>query len=365
VDVVNLGEQVNSEFQESSPVLMPGEKGMFFTSRNQNNSSSSKDYKQEFFQEVFYAKNNEGRWEGTENMKYINSELHDASVSINANGSLFIFFKTNPDNISGGDLYQANLDAEGKMTNVKKLSENINSKYVEASACLTPDENTLYFSSNRPGGYGGFDLYKCNKLPNGEWALPQNLGPIINTKGSETAPFIHADGRTMYFASSGHSGLGGYDIFETRLDKKKFWKKPENMGYPINTKNHDMYFSISADSRSAYMSSDREGGYGSDDIYQVKMLDHESFKTVVKGNVLNSDGEALKTKITLINKQNRNLNGIYRTNPNNGSFIVVVQPKQVYQFIIESPGYETQFIDYSFEELKELEQIKVSLNRNS
>jgi hypothetical protein len=123
-----------------------------------------------------------------------------------------------------------------------------------------------------------------------------------------------------------------------------------------------MYFSITADSRKAYFSSDREGGYGGDDIYEINLLDHESFKTVVRGNTTDDEsGTTIPTKITLINNINKNLNGIYRSNPNNGNFIVIVQPLQTYQFIIESPGYETKILDFSFEELSDMANMNVKL----
>jgi hypothetical protein len=363
VEIINLGKVINSEYQESSPVVLPDEKGMFYTSRSPlSNTEHTTDHLNDNFQEVFYAQKKDNKWTNATNLSAINSPLHDASVSVNTNGSLFLFFKTNPNKVSGGDIYQANCLETGEMTGIKKLGPNINTEYIESSACLTPGDHAMYFSSNRPGGYGGFDIYKCNKLPNGEWALPINLGPVINSKGNETAPFVHADGRTMYFSSNGLYGLGGYDVFETKLSKDNYWKKPINLGYPINTKNHDMYFSITADSRKAYFSSDREGGYGGDDIYEINLLDHDSFKTVVRGNTTDDElGTVIPAKITLINNVNKNLNGIYRSNPNNGKFIIIVQPLQTYQFIIESLGYETKILDFSFEELSDMANMNVKL----
>lgn len=366
VEIVNLGDKLNTENQESVPVVLPNNGGMFFTSRRSDNVNKKKDYLDNNFQDIYFTKFENFEWSLPQNMKNINSLLHDASVSISQDGSQFIYFKTNPTNITGGDLYIADCDAQGNLSNEKKMSDEINSEYIESSATFSPDGNTIYFSSNRPGGYGGFDLYKSNKLPNGEWGRVINLGPNINTKKNEDAPFMHDDGMTLYFSSNGHLGMGGYDIFYTKMDKSSNWKKPENMGYPINSIDHDMYITVSPDSRTAYYSSNKEGGFGDDDIYKIEILDHESYKTVIFGVVMSElDGKVVRSKITAINEEDRNLNGIYRSNPNSGKFIMVVRPLEYYQFIVEAEGYQTKTMNFSYEELNELNELKIQLKPNA
>lgn len=362
VEIINLGNAINTENQESVPVLLPNNSGMFFTSRRADNVSPKKDYLDYNFQDIYFSEFNNFKWEKPVNLTDINSELHDASASISSDGSQFIYFKTNAVKVTGGDLYIADCDAMGVLSNTRKLSNEINSEYIESSACFSPDGNTIYFSSNRPNGYGGFDLYKSNKLPTGEWGRVINLGPNINTKYNEDAPFLHYDGSTLYFSSNGHLGMGGYDIFSTKMNSNGIWKKPENIGYPINTINHDMYITVLPDERTAYFSSNRSGGYGNDDIYKVEILDHESYKKVVKGKVndINS-GKAIKTKITVINEEDHNLNGIYRSNPNNGNFILVIRPMEYYQFIVEADGYQTETLNLSFEDLNEITELNIDL----
>ncbi len=362
VEIINLGSTINSKNQESVPVLLPNNKGMFFTSRREDNVSRKKDYLDVNFQDIYFSKLDNYQWSTPRNLTEINSDLHDASASITADGSQFVYFKTNKVKVTGGDLYIADCDSNGNITNSRKLGNEINTEYIESSACFSSDGNTLFFSSNRPNGYGGFDLYKCNKLPNGEWGRVINLGPNINTKYNEDAPFLHYDGSTLYFSSNGHLGMGGYDIFYTKMNKAGIWRKPENIGYPINTINHDMYITVLPDERTAYFSSDREGGFGSDDIYKVAILDHESYKKVVKGTVTDeTTGKALKTKITVINEEDHNLNGIYRSNPNNGNFIMVIRPMEYYQFIIEAEGFQTKILNFSFEDLEEIKKLKIDL----
>lgn len=128
---------------------------------------------------------------------------------------------------------------------------------------ITPDKKIIFFTSDRPGE-GGRDIYMARKLPNGEYAKPINLGPKINTKYDEDAPFIHPDGKTLYFSSKGHKSMGGYDIFSCtiNLETGAILTEPVNVGYPINTADDDVFFVWSADNKRAYFASEREGGYG-------------------------------------------------------------------------------------------------------
>ncbi|MCB9195363.1 MAG: PD40 domain-containing protein [Flavobacteriales bacterium] len=360
VEINNLGEAINTEYQESVPVMLPNGSGMYFTSRRADNTSDQKDHLGNYFQDVYFANLIDNQWQKIENCKSINSTLHDAAVSISNDGTQFLFFKTNPENIVQGDLYIADCDELGQLTNVRALSQGINSKYIESSASLSPDGSMIFFSSNRPGGYGGFDLYYAKRLPNGEWGTEVNMGPLINTAGNEDAPFFHADNRTLYFSSDGKLGLGGFDIYSCKLNSDKTWTQPENVGYPINSISHDLYYRLSENEQRAYFSSDREGSIGSDDIYMVNIFDHESFKTVIKGNVSSEEGKALNAKITIINESDRNLNGIYRTN-GKGNFILLTMPMESYQLIIEADGYISKTIKMSFEDLKGFDLLEINL----
>src|SRR5690606_8366977 len=129
----------------------------------------------------------------------------------------------------------------------------INSSFQEKSITISKDESTLYFVSNRPGGYGGTDIYRATKNSKGHWSNVKNLGPTINTPFDEEGPFIDYDGLTLYFSSQGHNGMGGHDIYRSTYDPETdSWSEPVNMGYPINTPDNDVYFVVSANNERAY-----------------------------------------------------------------------------------------------------------------
>src|SRR5690606_13486306 len=170
------------------------------------------------------------------------------------------------------------------------------------------DGKTFYFSSNREEGYGGFDIYRVKLLPNGEWSLPKNLGPNINTPYDDDAPFIHPDGQTLYFSSKGHEGMGGFDVFKAHLIDEEEWSQPENLGYPTNTTKDDIYFVISANERHGYYASDKEGGFGEHDIYMIDYLERSLRQSVIRGNVSDAkSGDKLRADISLLELSNAEL----------------------------------------------------------
>jgi hypothetical protein len=252
-----------------------------------------------------------------------------------------VIYRTNV-NLYGGDLYLTSHLA-GSWTEAQILTENINSPYQEASATISPDGQLMYISSNRPGGLGGKDIYRARRLPDGNWSLPQNLGPTINTPYDEDSPFIQADGRTLYFSSNGHSTMGGFDIFKTKLDNDDIWSMPMNVGYPINTVKDDIYYVVSPDGKTAYYSSDMEGGYGGQDIYNINILYDDERKAIFKGVAVNIDTQQpIKAKITIIDLYTRKIHGIYNSNTQNGKFLLILQPGRNYKLLAEAKGFEEQ-----------------------
>lgn len=158
---------------------------------------------------------------------------------------------------------------DNKWSNPVKVGPNINSKSSVSNACVSPDGNTLYFSSNKEGGYGGYDVYVCERLSDGSWSKAANLGPNVNTSYDDVSPFIANDGVTLYFSSKGHNTMGGYDVFFTTLSDEGLWSLAENIGYPINTPQDDMFYIPSSDEKTAFYSSTKDGGLGENDIYII------------------------------------------------------------------------------------------------
>lgn len=174
---------------------------------------------------------------------------------------------------SGCDLYRAERDTVNDCWyHVEYLGVAVNSSAWDSQPCLSVDGKELFFASRRNGNA---DLYHCYRDEEGRWLEPENLGPVINTQGTEMAPFIHPDGKTLYFSSDTHLGMGGYDLFVSRRNEKGEWSEPVNLGYPINTPGDEINFIVAADGHTALISSIREGGYGGYDIYSFQLKDDD------------------------------------------------------------------------------------------
>jgi outer membrane protein OmpA-like peptidoglycan-associated protein len=205
----------------------------------------------------------------------VNTASHDACIAVSPDGKqLFIYKDTR-----SGDIYVSTLTDPTNYVWSKPVSlgENINSKYQEPSVSMTADGKTLFFSSDRPGGKGGLDIYYSRKTSDGKWGAAINLGDTINTPYDDDAPFIHPEGTTLYYSSRGHATMGGYDIFRCYLENDH-WTTPENLGYPINTVDDDSYFVLSADNKHGYYASANDGGHGEKDVYLISMPKREDLE---------------------------------------------------------------------------------------
>jgi len=266
--IVNIGREINSEFEDYAPVLNEDENEIVFTTRrrednlNENVFEDNKPY-----EDIFTAKKTGGAWTFAKNVgPIVNTAYHESSVALSADGNtLFIF-----NDEGGGDIFYSERQPGGEFAAKIPLPGIINSSFEEKSISISKDEKTLYFSSNRPGGFGGLDIYKATKDSKGEWTNVKNLGPKINTDMDDDGLFIDYDDVTLYFSSKGRKGMGGYDVFKaTYTPQTNEWSEPVNLGYPINTPDDDIYFVMSKDGKRAYYSSVREDGMGYTDIYMI------------------------------------------------------------------------------------------------
>ena len=350
VDIVNAGATINTEFHEYAPLVYGFGDEIFFTSRRPGSTGGLIDHRGEYFEDVYYSEMKYGFWQEPVQLgPNINTETHDACVSISSDGRILYVFRTSPDFVSG-DLYQSEKGEDG-WGPLEKLNKEINSDAIETSASISADEKVIYFSSNREGGYGGMDLYRIIKLPNGEWSKALNLGPTINTAYDEDSPFIHADDKTLYFISTGHKNMGGFDIFKSTLKENGFWTEPENMGYPINSLANDMNFVMSSDKLTGYYSSAAKGGYGGQDIYKINFRLEAKILSIVKGGVHADDTTHIpvSASITLIDKETKSIQGVYKSNPNTGKFVMVITPESYYQVIVEAEGFHTYSAELFFD----------------
>ena len=269
VFIDNAGAGINSPYPEYGPVISADESVMLFTSRRDNSTGGQKDPETGgFFEDVYQSTRlPDGHWSPARNLGTpINSDGHDATVGLAPDGQrLLIYVEDN-----GGDLHESELRGT-EWRKPQKLGTRINSRGHESSAAYSPDGRTLYFVSDKEGGLGSRDIYKVPMEGRGP---AQNLGSVINTPYGEEGVFLHPDGKTMYFSSEGHNSMGGYDIFKSVYENGQ-WSKPENLGWPINTPDDDVFFVISASGRHGYYSSFRDDGQGSKDIYQITFLGAE------------------------------------------------------------------------------------------
>lgn len=173
------------------------------------------------------------------------------------------------DNVNS-DIWMSKYDGT-RWEPARKLKKEINTKYWEAHGFITEDGSTLIFASDRPGGFGGLDLYVSKPGPDGEWGTPVNMGPEINSPFNEDRPFLINDGKTLFFASQGHHNMGGYDIFRTTMQYNGLWSTPENLGYPLNNPDDNVFFCPAENGKAGYMSlPGRDGGAGGADIYLIR-----------------------------------------------------------------------------------------------
>jgi hypothetical protein len=250
----NTGEIFNDEKANFNPLISADGKSFAFT------------VSLKFYDAVMVSKLINGKWAPPVNITPELQSDGDFYIScLSADGKQL--FLARDDNFNS-DIYVSSNNGTG-WSKVVKLNKNINTKYWESHGFLSESGNQLIFASDKPGGFGGLDLYVSNKL-NGEWGPAVNLGPEVNTEFNEDRPFLINQGKTLFFSSQGHENIGGYDLFRSDLQSNGLWNKPANLGYPINTPDDNLYIMPSGDGKTGYYSVYKEsGGFGKEDIYKI------------------------------------------------------------------------------------------------
>ena len=357
LEVYNLGENINSAYPDYAPILFANANKLFYTSRKKGSFPDIKDPNNEYFEDIYYSEKVNDKWEASVNLgQPLNSKTHDASIAISPDEKTLYLYRTNA-SIVGGDVL-VSTKTDNKWSEPQLFESTINTKTgTESSISISPKGDVIYFSSNRAGGYGGKDIYSIKKLPNGSWALPVNLGGMINTEEDEDAPFISSNDTSLYFASKAHKNMGGYDLFKTELLTNGKWSEPENLGYPVNSVRDDIFIST-VDDLNYFFSSNRDGGYGFSDIYQTVFPKEKNKYLVLKGRVINSkNGKSLRANITLFNKSNNKLTGIYKSDLLTGKFIMVLKPDEEYKMFVEVKGYYNQTLQVDLTKKLKIEDI--------
>jgi outer membrane protein OmpA-like peptidoglycan-associated protein/tetratricopeptide (TPR) repeat protein len=272
--VDNLGPNINTQYHEYGVTINADATLMMFTSRRPGNVGELTDpATNDFYEDIFVTEYINDEWTLAQNLgEPINDRGHNASIALSNDGMELILFKGNERTL--GDLYVTD-KYSGEYESAVELGKYINSKYHESSASLSPDRRKIYFVSDRPEGYGGRDIYVSQWDERKEEFGPAiNIGPAINTEYDEEGVFIHPDGKTLYFSSQGHNTMGDYDIFVSTWDGNA-WSRPENLGFPVNSPDIDVFFLVSANKRYGYFTSEKEGGYGLRDVYRIEFLGKE------------------------------------------------------------------------------------------
>ncbi len=336
--VENMGKSVNSKYPDYSPVVTADGNTMIFTSRREG-STGGKTYDDgKYFEDIYITDFVNGKWTDAKGIgSPINTDGNEATVGITIDGQNILIYK---DDNGDGNIYKTHLNGD-VWSEPEKLNSNINSKHWEPSAFITADGNTIYFVSDRPGGFGGRDIYKSELTDKGDWGKAVNLGSTINTAYDEEAPFLHPDGITLFFSSTGHKTMGGFDIFYSTLSDNGTWQSPVNVGFPVNSPDDDVFYIVSPDKTKAYYSSFKEGGVGEKDNYMITFLDQKQQPlTLLKGEVKDSEGKVPKNiEITVTDNETGNVVGVYRTNSKTGQYVMILTPGKNYNISYEAEGF--------------------------
>jgi len=322
----NLGKGINTNYAEFRAMVTADDSVLVFSSNRKGNTGGMMEGMGEIPTDIYYT-TFDSSWQKAKNIGIaVNSENFEESLFLNAAGDKLLVYKETPEN--EGDIFLA-VQKGKSFQKAVLVGQAFKTGERETGACLSPDGKTLYFSSDKKGGLGGKDIYRC-EFTGGTWGKPENLGEPINTKYDEDNPYMFVDGQTLFFTSNGHKSMGGYDIFKTTsYDGRERWSQPENIGYPLNSVYDDMTITLTPDAKTAYMSAVREGGFGDMDIYKVtfKTPVMESKLVVVKGVVLMLSGAPAKNQDVVITKKSTGTDvGEVVTNGSTGKFLATLLP---------------------------------------
>jgi len=373
----NLGEKVNSKYPDYAPVFVSyKDSTVFFTSKRDNTTGGKRNpVTKEYFEDIYFTTFLNGGWYDAKGLtKPLNSKGNDASVAMSTTGYEMLVYrgKKNRGNIYKAD-YKFRAEKWGKP---KKVIKKINTKkFKETTLTFSYDSSIVFFVSNSKKGYGGKDIWVTHRRPNSNtgWSRPKNLGPTVNTEYDEEAVFLTANDSILYFCSKGHNTIGGYDLFKTYWLLDKSWTEPINLGYPLNTPDDDMFFSIDKEGRSGYYASKgNEDNYGDFDLFSVIFLgaEKQNFQDnedeligfvkkpaneivleepiliqtmkmmVVRGTVTEfSTAKPLYATIEIIDNATNEILQTIKTNATTGAYTVMLPSGKNYGMTVNAEGY--------------------------
>ena len=354
VVITNVGAEINSKYDDKNPCITADGNRIVFTTRRPETTNDATDVEGDgkYFENIYTATLDSTGKSFTKAVSVsssINTKAHDAVSSISPDGKqIFIYYNdlNNPAK-RGGSVFVSKV-MNGKWKVPESLGKPINSSYWEGGACVSPDGKRYFFSSERKGSYGGSDIWMVEKINKTEWGQPVNLGPEINTVYDEGGMFLAPDGKTLFFCSNGPKSMGGYDVLKTVYEKGK-WSTPVNLGSPINSTAKEGQLTISADARYAYVSSDRKGGFGENDIYKIDLKDYAILEpdgrkktsnglSILKGTIREGfEGYGVQD-VEIIVKDEKN-NQVASTNTNESGEYFFTMHGGKYSLLIRKKGF--------------------------
>lgn len=346
VTITNLGTEINSAYDEYTPVIAADGSIMLFTSRRPFTEKEIKKGKES--KEMIYLSRHSaaGKWETASALGMpINVEgRHTSVLGLSNDGQRMLIYRD--DENGNGNIWESHLAGE-TWSAPEQLPEPVNSPYHESTASYSPDGRTLYFVSDRPGGLGGRDIWISTRASDGTWSEPINPGAAINTPDDEEGVFIHPDGVTLYFSSKGRKGAGGYDVFKSER-VSGMWTTAVNLGSPINTSGDDLFFVITASGKKAYYSCNAQAdSKGKRDLYEItftpvakKIVDHGPKLTLLKGLVLDSlTHKPIEGKISVYDNDKNELVAEVNSNSASGQYLLSLPSGKNYNITVSANGY--------------------------
>jgi tetratricopeptide (TPR) repeat protein len=354
VTIENLGQTVNSKYEDKGPAITADGKKLFFNTRRPESPEAPLDAEGDgkYFENIYVT-----IWDSAKQEWAVADEIpgqinqknsHVACTGISADGKQIFIYKNdlNDPESRGGDIFVSKV-VNNKWKTPEPFGKPINTGYWEGGACISPDGKTLYFTSERKGGFGHSDIWMAKRKTKTEWEAPVNIGAVVNSEYDEAGLFLAPDGKTLFFCSNGPNSMGSYDIFRTVYENEK-WSKPENLGYPLNTTKRDGPLVLGADVRYAYISSDRLGGFGENDIYKIDLKEYaileKNFKkhsdntlSIIKGLVRDGfEGKPIEgAEILFTNEAGEKVSLI--TNET-GEYLITLKGDAVYQVKVSKAG---------------------------
>ncbi len=339
----NLGGSINSEWDESLASITADDAQLIFTVNRPKDKGTVCAFCMNEEDLYYSIRDEKGEWRMRNAVGApIKTGYNEGAQSISPDGNYLLYTMCDADFGMGScDLYWSKRIGS-KWSRPRNFGAPVNSHAWESQPSMASDGRTIYFVSSRPGGFGKKDIWKTTMTSEGKFTVPENLGPSINTPEDDAAPFIHTDGRTLYFASNGRVGMGGYDLYYTTLQQDGTWSEPKNLGYPINTPADEINIFINANGTVAYMASDKDGGFGGLDLYSFELDDNlrPNPVTYVKGVVTDAvTGAPLEANIEMVDLNTKQVVTYTQSDSETGEYLACIQTGSNILLNVSNPNY--------------------------